>query len=147
VLTIVTSSLDALLAAVTEGDYEALGPLADLLEERGDPRADLARKVMELEPAHIAMMLCHVRAEKAVKRTEGWAALAADAFALVTFGIPPVSGVGGISFDSHATSDAGAVREVEEALSARQLSTDVAQAITLSRRAKCDRFLASFRDT
>jgi hypothetical protein len=116
---------------------------------------------MELEPAHIAMMLCHVRAEKAVKKTEEdlalilsnigissrWAALAADAFALATLGIPPVSGVGAINFDSHATSDEGALGEVEEALHTRQLSTDVAQAITLSRRTKCDQFLASFRDT
>jgi hypothetical protein len=129
------SQVDNLLAAVAEGDYEALGTLAELLDERGDPRAALARRVMELEPQHVARMLAQVRAEK---QSDGWARLAMAALAFGLFGIP----IPAVGFEP--TSDARALAQVEEELQTRQLSADVARAITLSRRAKCDEFLAQF---
>jgi hypothetical protein len=138
------TDLEGLLDKVASGDYEALTPLANLLEARGDPRAVDARSVMKPDPELIASVL---RTYPLPKETPspGTTLLTFLSFTLTSMvvGIPL-----SISFPSpiqRAYSSDEALRKVTEALANRMITSEIAQAMTLARRIKCDRLLEQFK--
>jgi hypothetical protein len=151
--------LKAPLACVEEGDFDAFGPLADYLEERGDPRADLARSVMTLEPPLIAQALCENRGMPAPNNgisNAGWfgfdlfASLAMIIPELGLLGLLGIAAAGGLAGSVTAIGSptlAAALKEVEDAIRTRKLTQEMASAITFSRLVKRDHLLAQLRDT
>jgi hypothetical protein len=145
--------LSAMLASLEEGDFQVCGPLADYLEERGDPRAPLARSVMELDPPLIGQVLHGIRGAAAAGMSVATAAeatwLAANLFGVVA---PVLALVGAVAAKDLASSRAVRtspemlIPEVEEAITSRKLTGDMAAAITMSRLVKRDRLLAALRD-
>lgn len=153
--------LKALVACIEEGNFDAFGPLADYLEERGDPRADLARNVMTLEPALIAHALCETRGMPPLKIEISDAGLAAWAVGLELFAalatiiptiIIPMLGVAALSGLAAPATPVGSptldatIKEVEDAIRTRKLTRELASAITFSRLLKRDHLLGQLRD-
>jgi hypothetical protein len=150
----VDTHIENLLGAVDAGDWDALGPLADFLEEAGHPAAPLARSVMELEPRLIAEALCTIRAPGGYEPKPSNMAMSfagiAGLFGLGIGIVVPLVAQAATDLAKSAVSgrrdiDAAQV-EVEEALQTRKLSADVASAITLSRLIKRDRLLSELRE-
>jgi hypothetical protein len=110
------SDLDGLLDRVASGDYEALTPLANLLETRGDPRALDAREMMKPDPKLIALVL---RTHPLVRET------ASPGPNLLTFALTYFD----FSFPSpiqRAYSSDEALRKVTEALANRKITSEIA---------------------
>ena len=143
--------LKALLACIEEGDFDAFGPLADYLEERGDPRADLARRVMTLEPPLIAQAICETRGMPPLNSEISDVASAAWVVGLFPLGmlvsLLGVTGLAGSATPVGSPTLGEATKEVEDAIRTRKLTQEMASAITLSRLLKRDRLLAELRDT
>lgn len=121
------ATLQDLLKRVAGGDYDALPALADLLEQRGDERAALARAASTPDVRSIADMLMQMRGNRGASDGSWVTASAA--------GVP----VPGSLIDR-------CIREVEEAVKLQQVSAEIAKATSLARRQHCAELLMRFGD-
>ena len=127
-----------MLAAIDAGDAAVIGVLADWLEERGDPRAALARQATQIDVEAVATLLSLSRHEppaRGLLRGLVVPALAGDPFTMVEFALG--------SGDARQQ----CLLEVETALRTRRISADLARVITITRRAKIDQLLQQFKET
>jgi hypothetical protein len=127
------SELFGMLAAIDAGDSTVLGMLADWLEERGDPRAALAREATQIDVELVADTLYRLRGG-IVSKGEAVSAVVD----MILIGVPTGSGP--------FVSRADCLSEVRAAIAQRKLTSEVARAISLTRRAKIDRLLEQFRE-
>jgi hypothetical protein len=131
---------ERLLEQVAAGDYDALARLADLLDERGDPRALDARAVMKPDAEFIAEVL---RTHPQIGETPSFGPNFLTDLLTSSLFIFPID----ISIplpSRRVPSPDEALRKVEEAISTKKLTSEIAQAMILARRIKCDRFLEKF---
>lgn len=131
-------ALAGMLAAIEAGDAAVIGMLADWLEERGDPRAPLAREATQVDVEAVAHLLHMSRTEPLARGLLLGVVvptLAGDPYALMDF--------------ARGSPDARqeCLREVETALRTRKISADVARVLTIARRARIDRLLQQFKET
>jgi uncharacterized protein (TIGR02996 family) len=130
-------ALAGMLAAIDAGDATVIGMLADWLEERGDPRAALARAATQIDVEAIATLLYmsrHEPAARGVLRGLIVPVLAGDPFAVMDFAL------GSDSAREECR------LEVETALRTRKISAEQARVITIARRAKVDQLLQQFQE-
>jgi uncharacterized protein (TIGR02996 family) len=127
-------ALAGMLAAIDAGDTAVLGMLADWLEERGDPRAALARAATQIDVELVAATLYRLRGG-IVTRGDAVGAVVD----MILIGVP----TGADPFVSRAD----CVNDVRTAIEQKRLTAEVARAISLTRRAKIDQLLQQFKET
>jgi hypothetical protein len=131
--------LAGMLAAIEAGDVPVIGMLADWLEERGDPRAPLAREATQIDVEAVADTLYLLRSGK-MSSGETVGAMVG----MTLLGMP----VGAIPFPAHPfVSREKCLTEVQTAIAHKKLTSGVGRAIALTRRAKIDRLLQQFKET
>lgn len=131
-------TLAGLLAAIDMGDADAIGMLADWLEERGDSRSIPVRQTTLPDPIAITRTLLELRHAEALI-AEGYHSSEIPE----VFNLPPEQGVND-GLVKHLWEWCYA--EVEQALATRKLTNELAQAIRLTRRAKIDQLLKQFKE-
>jgi hypothetical protein len=120
-----------MLAAIEAGDTAVLGMLADWLEERGDPRAALARQASVLDVEPVADTLYWLRG--GILSTGHAIGAIVDTLIIgVPLGADPA-----VSLDDCR-------RDVRIAVERKRVPSDVARAIALARRAKIDQLFQQF---
>jgi hypothetical protein len=130
--------LAGMLSAIEAGDAVVIGMLADWLEERGDPRAPLAREATQVDVQAVANLLYMSRTEPPVRgvlRGLVVPALVGDPFTVMDFAL------------SARDARQECLNEVETALRTRKISADLARVLTIARRAKIDQLLQLFKET
>lgn len=125
------STLEGLLKAIDMGDADAIGILADWLEERGDPRCSEVRAATVPELTAIARTLMDMRHGDHLRHLDdpefAWhIEVEMDPLLRTLWG--------------QCSSD------VEQALATRKLSNELARAIRVTRRAKVDELLQLFKE-
>lgn len=138
--------LKRLIARVEAGDCESLAVLADWLESHGDPRSAMAREVMRFDSNLIADMLYLIRSKPI---SDDWAmmALSPEIGLLAGIGSLITGLITGKEFRTGSSSKLECLSDVTQALALAIVSTDVARAITLTRRIKRDHLLAQFTES
>lgn len=127
-------TLIGLLSAIDMGDVDAIGMLADWLEERGDARSIPVRQATLPQPRAIALTLMQLRHGDELGPLMGYVEPEWDwLWEEIEPSLQPLW--------------ENCVAEVEQALVARKLSNEVARAIRMTRRAKIDELLTLFKET
>jgi hypothetical protein len=134
------TTLQGLLTSIDAGDFQAVGVLADYLEEHGDPRAALALATAQIQPEEIAHTLGLLRAGQES------AAAPVAASALETFLIGWPLTLPNLNVNT-SISHKDCLRDVLKALRQDRAPADVYRASALTRRAKAKRLLDQFRET
>ena len=147
--------LKSLLQSIDQGDNERIPKLVDWLQSQRDPRAELARNAAVLDPQEIADELVKIRSMRR-SRNSLFSAIAE----LVLVCISPLFGM--IWTESLHTDHLEAtpktprwwppsprkcLKDVEKALSANVIPTDVVRAMTYARRRKIEILLKAFQYT
>jgi hypothetical protein len=131
--------LAGMLTAIEAGDAAVIGMLADWLEERGDPRAPLARAATQVDVDAVADTLYLIRTGK---MSSGEAS--GVVVGITLFGVP----LGPMPLPLHPfVSRDRCLAEVREAIAQRKLSGGVGQAIALTRRTRIGQLLQQFQET
>jgi hypothetical protein len=126
--------LTGMLTAIEAGDTAVLGMLADWLEERGDPRALLARQAATIDVELVADTLYWMRGG-ITSKGEAINAIVDTLIIGVPLGADP------------SVSRQDCRSDVRTAIERKRLPSDVARAITLARRTKVDRLFQQFKET
>lgn len=132
------ATLEGLLKAIDMGDADAIGILADWLEERGDPRSLAFREATLPDPVAIARTLLQSRHEEALIAYgyKAWEIPGA-------LDLPPEQGVE----PALITQLWGVcLADVKQALATRKLSSEIVHAIRTTRRLKIDELLKLFKE-
>jgi len=129
--------LAGMLTAIEAGDAAVIGMLADWLEERGDPRAPMARAATQIDVEAVADTLYLMRTGK---MSSGEAS--GVVIGMTLFGVP----LGPLPLHPFVSRDK-CLAEVREAIAHRKLSGGVGQAIALTRRTKIAQLLQQFQET
>ena len=134
-------SFDAMLAAyaATFGDDTDRLVFADWLEERGDPRAPLAREATQIDVQAVADALHYMRYRPASDKV-------ADGMISIAL-LGPAVGLVDIALKAVDDSRRKCLREVQEAIRTRKIPSDIVRAITVMRRAKVTHLLEQFKET
>jgi hypothetical protein len=131
--------LTGMLAAIEAGDVAVIGMLADWLEERGDPRAALARAATQIDVEAVADTLYLMRTGKMSSGEVTGAVVG-----MTLFGWP----LGPVPLPQHPfASRDKCLAEVREAIACRKLAGGVGQAIVFTRRTKIAQLLRQFQET
>jgi hypothetical protein len=129
--------LAGMLVAIEAGDAPVIGMLADWLEERGDPRAPLARAATQIDVEAVADTLYLLRTGKTTSGETTGALVG-----MTLLGLP----MGPMPLPSHPfVSREKCLIEVRTAIAQKKLTGGVGRAIALTRRNKIDELLREFK--
>jgi hypothetical protein len=133
--------LAGMLAAIEAGDAPVIGMLADWLEERGDPRAPLARATTQIDVEAVADTLYLMRAGDPGDGPAG--GILGGLIGIALGGGTPLEAM---PLDT-AVSREECLHEVRAAIDRKKLTPAVVRAITVTRRAKINQLLELFKRT